>query len=266
MSFRDTPWPVGTPAWVDLTADDAATAAAFYHAVLGWTVPLPDPAFGGYASATLAGRRVAGIGLKPGGAGSMPSRWQTYLAVDDIAASAAAVAAAGGQVLIDPMPVGTLGFMAAAVDPTGAPFSLWQAGEHVGFGVYNEAGAVVWNELHTGDDEAAQRFYGAVFGHTFTTVADDPEFSYWTFHTATDEGPGGSDAVGGMMRTSESPNEPGPFWLTYFAVDDPDATVAAALAHGGSVMMPPADTPYGRIAGLTGPEGEAFCVMRPNPM
>jgi len=49
-------------------------------------------------------------------------------------------------------------------------------------------------------------------------------------------------------------------WTLYFAVEDADAVAAAAVEHGGSVVSPPTDTPYGRMAIITGPSGEVFAV------
>jgi predicted enzyme related to lactoylglutathione lyase len=51
-------------------------------------------------------------------------------------------------------------------------------------------------------------------------------------------------------------------WLVYFAVADADAAVAAAGANGGSVLAPPFDTPFGRMAGLTDPAGAMFWIAR----
>ena len=36
MPTRDTPWPNGTPCWVDLGAADLDAAKAFYSSILGW--------------------------------------------------------------------------------------------------------------------------------------------------------------------------------------------------------------------------------------
>jgi predicted enzyme related to lactoylglutathione lyase len=36
MVQRDTPWPDGTPCWVDLGTDDVARATTFYSTLFGW--------------------------------------------------------------------------------------------------------------------------------------------------------------------------------------------------------------------------------------
>jgi predicted enzyme related to lactoylglutathione lyase len=47
-------------------------------------------------------------------------------------------------------------------------------------------------------------------------------------------------------------------WSVYFNVADADATVAQAVAAGATVVDPPIDTPYGRLATLVDPTGARF--------
>ena len=54
-------------------------------------------------------------------------------------------------------------------------------------------------------------------------------------------------------------------WHVYFAVEDADATAGKATELGGSVMVAPFDTPVGRIAILTDPQGAVFSVLKPAP-
>lgn len=51
-------------------------------------------------------------------------------------------------------------------------------------------------------------------------------------------------------------------WRVYFAVADTGAA-ATTSAQGGSVVMEPSDTPFGRMAVLTDPQGASFVVMGP---
>ena len=47
----------------------------------------------------------------------MPDVWSIYLATDDAAKTAEVATANGGQVVVEPMPVGDLGTMAFITDP-----------------------------------------------------------------------------------------------------------------------------------------------------
>ena len=84
--------------------------------------------------------------------------WNTYIATDDVDATAAKVVAAGGTMLLEPFDVMDAGRMAVAFDPTGGGFGLWQSGRHTGAQLANEPNALIWNELQTGDREAANAF------------------------------------------------------------------------------------------------------------
>jgi len=47
-------------------------------------------------------------------------------------------------------------------------------------------------------------------------------------------------------------------WLAYFTVADVDASFDAVGDGGGSVLMPPEDTPFGRIGVVQDPFGATF--------
>ena len=78
MPTRDTPWPAGTPCWVDLATPDLPAALAFYAAVLGWTLVDKGDEFGNYHIAEVDGRAAAGIG--PVMEEGQPSFWTVYVA------------------------------------------------------------------------------------------------------------------------------------------------------------------------------------------
>ncbi|MDQ1494376.1 MAG: uncharacterized protein QOG69_859, partial [Actinomycetota bacterium] len=93
----------GTPNWVDLQTTDQFAAKEFYASLLGWSYDdNPIPGGGGvYSMATLNGETVAAIApMPPGAPEGMPPMWNTYIAVDDVDATAEKVAPAGGQVLM----------------------------------------------------------------------------------------------------------------------------------------------------------------------
>jgi predicted enzyme related to lactoylglutathione lyase len=51
----------------------------------------------------------------------------------------------------------------------------------------------------------------------------------------------------------------------YFGVADADATVAKATELGGSVLVPPFDTPVGRMAVIGDPQGAVFSIIQQAP-
>jgi predicted enzyme related to lactoylglutathione lyase len=204
----------------------------------------------------LRGKNVAGMGGDPAGEG-MPTAWTTYIAIDDADAAAGRITEHGGQVMMGPMDVMSQGRMVVAADPTGAVFGMWQAGDHIGASLVNEPGTVVWNEIATRDLDAAQAFYGAVFGYAWNdedTGGGSP--AYRTFKL-------GDRVVGGALQmTADWPADVPSHWMPYFGVTDTDATAATAERRGGTVLMLPKDTPYGRFAVLGDPQGGVFTVLQ----
>jgi predicted enzyme related to lactoylglutathione lyase len=242
----------GVPSWVDLTTSDPAAARDFYSGLFGWELVVGPDEMGNYTMAKLKGKDAAGLGGQPAPEG-VPSAWTTYFAVADLDATIVRVEAEGGTVLMAPMDVGEAGRMAIAADPTGAVFGLWQAGEHIGAGLVNEPGTVIWNELHTHGLERAVDFYGNVLGHTYEEAPDAPNYRMFKV---------GGEGVGGMNGLGADAQADVPdHWLTYFAVADTDGAVATVERLGGKVIGPPHDTPYGRMAVATDPQGAVFAVI-----
>ena len=255
MPTRDTPWPNGTPCWVDYGAADLDATKDFYTALLGWQYTGGEPEFGGYLTATVEGQMAAGLG--PQQDPNDPPRWTTYFAADDAAATAAKIRDAGGTVIVEPMEVGPMGTMVIALDPQGNPFGLWQSGMNTGVRIHNEPGALAWNEAMVADSAAAREFYTAVFGFTFDQMSPEQGgeegMDYTTFAT-------GGNPLGGLGGQMEGMPTG---WLTCFLVADTDQAVATVEAKGGTVRMPAMDTPFGRFAIVQDPWGAPFEVMGP---
>jgi uncharacterized protein len=253
MVTRDSPWPSGTPCWVDLGVDDVTRANAFYSRLFGWDTQAGPPEAGGYTMCLMGGRPVAGIGPQQGPPGTPPS-WTVYIASDNADKTADKITAAGGKVLVSPMDVLDVGRMVVAADPAGATFGVWQADQHTGLGLANEPGSVCWNENLSRDMDGNQAFYSGVFGFEYGDMST-PEFRYATLKIDGKE-------VGGIGElASGSPPEVPAQWSTYFAVEDTDAAVATITGAGGSVVRAAWDTPYGRMAVVGDDQGAVFSLM-----
>ena len=93
-----TSYTTGTPCWTDVTSTDLPRAVEFYRGLFGWDAEVaPQPEAGGYTMFSLKGKYVA-AGSPPQQEG-IPSHWTTYLASDDVDATAAKIREAGGTVL-----------------------------------------------------------------------------------------------------------------------------------------------------------------------
>lgn len=262
----------GLFSWSDVSAPDPAASSAFYSALFGWHAEdqqMPDGSFM-YTMFSKDGKATAGLGQQPEAMveQGIPPMWSSYISVDSVDDTIAKWTAAGGTVMMPAMDVMTSGRMAFVLDPEGAAVGLWQAGDHVGAGVFNEPGAMSWNELNTRDSAAAREFYGKALGWTFEDTSSEA-MEYWVI-VLPGKVQGGrlsDDAYNGGIMTMGENFPPGlpAHWGVYFTVADTDATVAKATELGGSVLVPAMDTPAGRLAVVTDLHGAAFSIIAMPP-
>ncbi len=254
MAIR-TDTPLGAPAWADLSTSDFDRATEFYGRVFGWTFTSPGPDYGGYVNASKDGRLVAGL-MPNDPQWGMSDRWSTYFHTADIGATIAAATAAGGHSCGGAMEIAEKGAMAVLTDPSDAMFGLWQPSGHQGFELVGEAGSPVWHQLTTRDYHKALDFYRAAFGWHTQIESDTRDFRY---STATFDG----EQLLGVMDGTVLPEGVPSQWTIFFGSDDVDKTIEIITAEGGSVIRPPEDTPYGRLAAVADPTGAGFNVSGP---
>lgn len=247
----------GAPCWIDLSTSDLERAVAFYGELFGWAATDTGADFGHYHIVSKGGADLAGMAGKMPGMESMPDAWTIYLAVEDIAATTERITASGGQVMFEPMVIGDQGSMAIAVDPSGAAFGLWQPARRKGFELHGEHGAPAWFELMTRDFGAASGFYASVFGVELADMEGGGEApAYKTINVNGSMHAGIMDAAQGMLPDGVPSN-----WIVYYGVDDTDAAVAKAQELGGSVLVPGAETAWGKWAVLADPMGADFAII-----
>ena len=136
--------------------------------------------------------------------------------------------------------------VAASIDMP--PVTEPQSAEH-------HVGKVIWADLVTPDLASAERFYGGLFGWTFSNF----QAGGTNYAVARLDG----RPVGGLFERALSPTEQRqPAWLTFMAVSDIESTRKIALAHGATVLAEPRYLPHrGRQAVLSDPEGAVFAVL-----
>ena len=243
------------PIWVDLSSSDAAASRDFYSKLFGWNIEVnPDPQYGGYGMARIAGKDVAGIG--PQMSPEAPTAWTVYIASADAADTAKKAKAAGGNVLAEPMDVGPQGKMAIIQDPSGAALGVWQAGLMAGTLVTGEANAYGWAELNARGVEKAKPFYKKVFGwgEKKSDMAEGMEYTEFLA--------GGESIAGGMEMNAMVPAQVPSYWLTYFTVADVDDSYNRATEAGARTLLEPQEFPGGRFAIVSDPQGAAFGLLK----
>ncbi|MCX5377069.1 VOC family protein [Streptomyces sp. NBC_00091] len=254
-------FPEGAPCWVDAMFTDVEAAKEFYGDVLGWTFGEASSEYGNYTQAYSDGKAVAAV-VPPMPGGDAPSQWCLYFASADAAATAEKIKAAGGTLMMEPMQVGPFGTMAIAKEPSGAVFGVWQPGEHKGFEKVGEAGGYAWAEVFTREPDKADEFLAQVFpyGSQQMEAGDDPEMAGMDFKVFSVGGP--ENAVLGRMKMGdEFPPEIPSYVQVYFAVPNCDEAIEKTKARGGALHFGPMDSPFGRFAALTDPQGAAFAVI-----
>ncbi|MFJ9152247.1 VOC family protein [Streptomyces sp. NPDC102270] len=246
--------PEGTPCWADAMFSDVEGAKSFYGDVLGWTFGESSSEYGNYTQAYSDGKAVAAVvPPMPGQEGH--SQWCLYLASPDAAATAGKIRDNGGEVLMEPMQVGDFGTMCLARDPSGVVFGVWQAGTHEGFEAPPEQpGAFCWAEIYTRETEKSDAFFPAVFGYRAQRMEDDAiDFRMFNLDDKT--------VLGRMKMTDDFPPEVPAYINVYFSVTDCDDAVARATKLGGVLRFGPMDSPFGRFAALSDPQGASFSVI-----
>ncbi|NNJ12510.1 VOC family protein [Chloroflexales bacterium ZM16-3] len=246
--------PAGRPTWIDLMTPDIDAARAFYHTVFGWEYDIGSPEFGGYTTARVGDLAAAGLAGPQPGTPPMPAAWSLYFATDNIEADVARAVELGAKVMYPAMTVGEFGSMATCEDPTGAAFSFWQAGQHVGTQITDEPGSAAWYELYSPDAKRARDFYMALLRATADPMPGDMEY-YVLKH--------GETMFGGIMQIDPAWGGFAPQWTTYFTVTNTDAALAAITGNGGKALSNVDDSPFGRLAAVMDPGGATFKIIQP---
>jgi uncharacterized protein len=119
----------------EMPYDDRARMAKFYQDAFGWQTRMLGAEMGDYVLATTTATDASGRPTQPGAinGGFFPKKpdWpaqhpSVVIAVDDIQAAMKQVAAAGGKVLGEPLPIPGVGQYVAFFDTEGNRVSMLQ--------------------------------------------------------------------------------------------------------------------------------------------
>jgi len=116
-------------------------------------------------------------------------------------------------------------------------------------------GAPCWIDLFTSDPDKSRAFYGELMGWT----AEEPNEQFGGYFNFSK----GDSLIAGGMRNDGEAGVPD-HWNAYLAVEDAEATVASATAHGGGVIVPAmAVADMGSMAVVTDAGGAAIGMWQP---
>jgi uncharacterized protein len=121
------------------------------------------------------------------------------------------------------------------------------------------AGSFCWVELATTDQNAAKKFYTALFGWSVDDSPMGPDDFYTMFKLS-----GRNAGAAYTMRKEQRAQGVPPNWMLYIAVGNADQSVAKAAQAGGTVHAPAFDVmEVGRMAVLQDPTGAVFSLWQP---
>ena len=181
-------------------------------------------------------------------------RWMGYVGVDDVDATADRIKRLGGAVYVPPTN-SNIGRISVVADPQTATLGLVEGlkpGQRQPAEL-DKPGRVGWHELLAADWEKAFAFYGELFGwqKAGRRYRSDRHVSVVLRRRADDR-----------RHVHQTSEEPVPFWLYYFNIDDIDAAAERVKTGGGQVFKGPHELPGGGwIARCRDPQGAAFALQ-----
>lgn len=247
----------GSFCWIELGTTDQAAAKKFYGALFGWTpndLPMGPGEF--YTMFKLEGRdAAAGYALRADQrAQGVPTHWMPYIAVENADRATDTAKQLGGNVILAAFDVMDAGRMAVLQDPTGAVFCVWQAGRNTGIGIAGAHGTLCWADLSTTDSKRASAFYSGLFDWQIMPGENDKS-GYLHIKN-------GEHFIGGIPPAEHrQPGAPS-HWLSYFWVDDVDASATKAKESGATLYAGPMSIEnVGRMAIIADPQGAVFAIF-----
>jgi predicted enzyme related to lactoylglutathione lyase len=248
--------PSGVPCWVELACLDEAVAQNFYGGLFDWQFAVrrdPATATGRYTISSLGGVAVGGLYRAAAG---RPARWTLHLAVASIAHAAEWVEHLGGTLTLGPIDIPQRGSILHALDPSGTPVVFWQPAITWQF-ASGAPGTFAGADLNTHDGEAADRFFGRLFNYSSHQIGDSYiDYAEWRLEHE-------PVLYRYVMGPEYDPRTP-PHWMIYFEVDPArgaDAVAGHAIMLGGTVVIQPYDTPFGRMAIIADPDAAVFAII-----
>lgn len=253
--------------WYELMTPDPAGAAAFYKAVVGWSIQPHGMQMPNGSEYRMIGRSDGGnaggvLTLTPGMVEmGMKPAWIGYIHAPDIDAAVARLSAGGGTVHMPVTDMG-VGRMAMVSDPWGATFYLMDPTppadqpDAVSDVFADKPQHMRWNQHWSPDATAAAAFYRDLVGWRQDGAMPMPDGRNYLFVHAGDVQIG---AVGDML-----PEGRGPRWEFILGVDDIDRAVEAVKANGGTVDGNVNPVPGGDwAASIIDPQGARIGIVGP---
>ena len=254
----DPPTTVSIPGkfiWFDLITPDPRAAQAFYGKVFGWSFqPVADAS--DYVAIAAGGRLIGGI-FQPvaGQGGTVGTRWLGFVSVRDVRKATMKLGGMGFTTVLPATRVPGRGTQAVVRDPQGAIVGLLKSSSGDPRDEPVAPGEFFWVDLYARDVVTASAAYAAI---GYNVVPTDEYLGERMLLESN------GYARAGITQLPAEGRQPG--WLPYVQVEDVAATVAAASAAGGKVLVAPDPAVLdGNVAVIGDPMGGVLGVIHWEP-
>lgn len=248
----------GTPCWMQVEFNDLDSGTEFFRRTAGWEIPPGDPAMGGYAIASIAGKPVSGIWPVPAEEPE-PDAIDVWISVDNIESALARVKELGAEVIamdgVEIQQVMELGKQVFLKDPSGAHFGLWEPITFNGIDVMMVPGSPFWFEHLSPDPATSAAFYANAFDLELVNHGDE----YWTIKV-----PGAPADAYGFAFPQQDGNAKATWFVSLFT-DDLDKSADLVRENGGTADEEFVDMgEMGRFTYATTPAGVPYGLWEAN--
>ncbi len=120
----------GQLCWYELATPDVEKCKEFYSNIFGWNLQQSEITEMNYTEIHTDEKAIGGIlqmtdeWKMPETGKMMPAHWMTYIAVDDVDATAEKAKSLGANICVKPVDVPNVGRFSVINDPTGATFTV----------------------------------------------------------------------------------------------------------------------------------------------
>jgi uncharacterized protein len=242
--------------WYELITTDVTAAATFYRDVVGWGTTAASTSELPYVLFTTGEVPTAGLMELPEAGRKMGARprWMGYIGVRDAHVTADRIRRLGGAVYVPPTDT-NIGRISVVADPHTATFGVVDRLQVTAQlpADSGRPGRIGWQELFAADLVKEVAFYCELFGWQKADTENHLTEAYVSLSA-------GGQVIGGAFK--KRPEEPLPFWLFYFNVEDLDAAAERVRAGGGQASCNDVELPGGLwIAHCSDPQGATFALQ-----
>ena len=240
--------------WRDLMTRDVPAAKRFYTELLGWRFEDTKRNGRAYALARVGSQPVAGI-VDVSAIPDAGPQWISFMSIADVDQKVALVTANGGQVLLPPRDVATIGRAAVVADPQGAPLGLATLRRDVPDPLSPTPSAFFWQEYLARDASQALDFYKRLAGYESSISDTRLGLEYHILKK--------DRSRAGLFQLPATVTDVLPNWLPYVLVADPAALAARVPGLGGRVLVPASpERRNGSLAVVADPGGAPLALQK----